>query len=245
MNPAIAAAAVKVTKDVGGYVSNIGQAVLDSPEDKAEIESKLRLPKGSIDKMAAGQDDPKLSTVLGIATVLGVSVDKMTGFVAERKVENAKKREIREQKKEIKEQKKEEKALEKAAKKEASEPKAPSASDAERKLEQQNESLKVLKANLSAMAGANKDPKTEKVINYVDSYIEAMMKQSGAEMTVSTKQHEATKQADAEKAKQAEAVDPKRLSMMKYDTMQKNCQEIAEDKGLLTDPAEMDGPSMD
>ena len=244
MNPVIAAAAVKVTKDVGGYVSNIGQAVLDSPEDKAEIESKLRLPKGSIDKMAAGEDDPKLSTVLGIATVLGVSVDKLTGFVAERKVENAKKREVREQKKEMKEQKKEEKALEKAAKKEGSESQH-LLSDAESKLEQQNESLRVLKANLATMAGVNTDPKADKVISYVDSYIDAMIKQSAAEANLSPKHHEVLKQVDAEKTKQPEAVDPKRLSMLKYDTMRKNCQEIAEDKGLSTDPEDMDGPSME
>ena len=66
MNPVIAAAAVKAGKDTLGYASKVGQAVIDSPENQEELERKLKLPKGSIQKMADGEEDPKLSTVIGI-----------------------------------------------------------------------------------------------------------------------------------------------------------------------------------
>lgn len=81
MNPVIAAAAVKAGKEAGGYASKVGQAVIDSPQSSEEMEKRLHLPKGSIQKMADGKDDPKLSTVIGIADILGTNLDKLTGYV--------------------------------------------------------------------------------------------------------------------------------------------------------------------
>ena len=96
MNPVIAAAAVKAGKDTLGYASKVGQAVIDSPENQEELERKLKLPKGSIQKMANGEDDPKLSTVIGIADVLGTSLDKLTGYVNTKSEQAKQKREARE-----------------------------------------------------------------------------------------------------------------------------------------------------
>lgn len=81
MNPVVAAAAVKAGKEAGSYASRVGQAVIDSPEDRAKVEERLKLPKGSIQKMAEGKEDPKLSTVIGIADILGTNLDKLTGYV--------------------------------------------------------------------------------------------------------------------------------------------------------------------
>ena len=96
MNPVIAAAAVKAGKDTLGYASKVGQAVIDSPENQEELERKLKLPKGSIQKMADGEEDPKLSTVIGIADVLGTSLDKLTGYVNKKSEQAKQKREARE-----------------------------------------------------------------------------------------------------------------------------------------------------
>ena len=81
MNPVVAAAAVKAGKEACSYASRVGQAVIDSPEDRAKVEERLKLPKGSIQKMAEGKEDPKLSTVIGIADILGTNLDKLTGYV--------------------------------------------------------------------------------------------------------------------------------------------------------------------
>ena len=81
MNPVIAAAALKAGKEATNYASKVGQAVIDSKENQEEMERKLKLPKGSINKIAEGKDDPKLSTVIGIADMLGTSLDKLTGYV--------------------------------------------------------------------------------------------------------------------------------------------------------------------
>lgn len=104
MNPLLAAAAMKAAKDTGKYVSNIGKAVIDSPENTDEVEKRLNLPKGSIQKMAEGKEDPKFSTVVGIAALLGTSIDKMSGFAAERREVKAQKKAEKDEKTALKEQ---------------------------------------------------------------------------------------------------------------------------------------------
>ena len=214
MNPVIAAAAVKAgneaRKSLDVYVSNVGKAVLSSQESQEDVEKKLHLPKGSINKMAEGRDDPKLSTVIGIASILGVSLDKGTGYVAEKREE-------------------------KAMKKEAS----LAMSEEAIKLQKQTERIEALKQNLAAISSVNKDEKTANVLGYVDTYLDAVLEESKVEEKKTDKK--ASKKMEKEASEDKKQMAANQMDKYQFDSMFKNLEGLAEEKGLITEEGKSGG----
>lgn len=209
MNPVVAAAAVKAgseaKKGIDTYVSNVGNAVLNSPESQEEMEKKLNLPKGSINKMADGKDDPKLSTVIGIATILGMSLDKVTGYAAEKREEKAKK--------------KEEKAKKDATK-----------SAAELKLEEQNKQLETLKANIDSMIDATNDPRMERVLGRINGSVGTILENSA----IPEEEPEIEIEEVQEVIEQEPVPTAAESKIKAYKEKMESMQNLAEDKGLFS-----------
>lgn len=62
------------------YTDSIARYINSSGKSQKEIADELNISQSTISGIVNGERDPKLSTVIGLADLFGVSIDTLTGY---------------------------------------------------------------------------------------------------------------------------------------------------------------------